>query len=242
MSNKDLADSNQNSDLFSASEKIVAEKNHRILMQSSARKNLFTTMIYQLIYIGVILAFPYLLYDVVRIDTLQIFTLRINISNVWIFWVVGGILLAFWILELLFLLLLRRIEGTSFGKILGHVVGIYMMIYLPFGTYFGILMLKDIRHPTNEISVEDYNKAGKIPRETYLNAIGSNIMLGAIIRMSFPIIMLLLQQYFITLQVDMIYPYVSAEVFTAWENFCWVYLVLMMVQIGIGFWYPQNAD
>ena len=102
MSNKDLADSNQNSDLFSASEKIVPEKNHRILMQSSARKNLFTTMIYQLIYIGVILAFPYLLYDVVRIDTLQIFTLRINISNVWIFWVVGGILLTFWIFGITF--------------------------------------------------------------------------------------------------------------------------------------------
>lgn len=200
----------------------------------SMRKNIFTASWYQLVYLAFFIGLPFGILAL-QIDTLEIFMLPINLSNMWVLWIIGFGGLGFLIVQWVYVIILPKYNGSRKIFFLGKIVGIFMLFFLPTGTFFGALLLLNLQN--NNVPP----KTTVSPTEKQ-HLIGKNIAMAGILMLNLPMILLCLQFYFLTLQIDILYPILSTKVLYGLSLFCYLYIGLFIAQAIVGILYPRFAS
>jgi hypothetical protein len=212
-------------------------KYFRQSMQNKMRTNLLTAAIWELLIAIIIIALPYVLL-LVQIDLIH----PVSIRNIPLLWFIGYSALILVIIQCLYAAFINKLEGTKVGKILGWILGISMLIFLPYGTFFGILFLQDLKYPDPQPILEshrDWNE--KTSRQIFLENASQLIMISGLIALFTAASILWLHKLILTQQVDISYPIITTAKIITIEYFGRIFFILFCVQIVIGFLYSNYA-
>jgi hypothetical protein len=209
-----------------------AERDYRKIMQISMRKNLLGASIYELIIAAIFLALPYVLVELLQIDTLYPL---ITLQNIPIWQTIGYILVSFIGLQFIYALFIPLFDGKRVGKIVGYIVGIFMLTLAPTGTFFGIMLLQDLRNPTRKTTPQLTSSQVKME-------MGKNITGSGLLMLNIPIVLLIVQRWILTVQIDMLYPIITVKIIQVWEIMMLIYIALFVGLVVIGILYPKHGD
>ena len=210
-------------------EEVIIEDPYRTTMVKKMQKILLLSALFQFL-IGVLIYFiPLLILDGLR--GMELFYPYLSIPDLPKWQALGIVSVLFTLIQIIYAIILPKLDGKPVGKYLGYVVGISMLFYLPAGTFFGLIFLQDLKDPKNPESTEAPVDLSK--------SISQNIISAGILTLNIPIALLIYRFILITFMLDAAYPVFNAAFMEGWELTAWIIFILALAQILIGAIYPK---
>ena len=207
---------------------------YRDLMRKQVRNGLLISSFPQIIVSALFIALPYVLL-MIQIDALY----PINLEKIPILWGIGYSLGSITCLTLICALIYHKIDQTKFGYIFGHIVGGLMMVFVPYGPFYGSLLIQDVRDP-----LPDRIKNGEREKRTrdkelreFVSTFSKQLILFGAISMGLPFFFLWLKKFAITQQIDLAYPMLSSKDIIALNWFGVAYFIIFAFQMVVGSYY-----
>ena len=205
---------------------------------ASIRKNFVTVAPYQALIGGILLAVIWAVLN--PLDGMDIGYPLIHIERFPTVRLLATILFMFAGLNLVFAfglpLLLKFHQKQTL--LLGKILSICMVPFLPIGTYFGIYSFSQI---TDLVSLLEKNQRSPIesePTAETFEHIRENIkqlmIVSGLAMLHMPIGLLILHLFIITMPIDMAYPAAAASATSIWELSAWILFIVYIIQIVAG--------
>ncbi|MHA1341303.1 MAG: hypothetical protein ACTSRZ_15105 [Promethearchaeota archaeon] len=226
------------------------------------RKNLLISSVYQLFIPLFLIAIPYLVIFVLRLDLLPPFTIK----NAPLLWTIASILIIIDIIQIIYAICLNKIvclikvdnaksNKLLILKILGYIISIAMLINPPTGTYYGANFIVFLRNHFNNTSKVKYNQ--KYSREDEFNSnatknhsnsttnnllkndivknLGKTLFVYGIYLLHQPILLFLINIFLLALPLDMAHPIITSDLYDKIDYFAYAYLIIYIAQIILGY-------
>ncbi len=199
------------------------------------RRILIYSGVYQLIF-G-LLAYFLPTWILNAMDGMELFYPYLSLPDIPKLKILGLVVMILVLLQLLLAIFYPLLDGMLPGRIFGYVFGIFMLLFLPSGTFFGLIFLKHVKTPKGGgPAVTEKDRPGLLA-----TSISQYLVVGGLLMLSMPVTLLLLQFILITLPIDMLFPLFPADFTGNWEVVSWVILIFMAIQIIAGALFPKFA-
>ena len=209
-------------------------------LQKKIRRGLIASAFYEFLIAILLISLPYLVIEVLRLDMLVLFT----IGNAGTWFVIGGMMLVLIFLQVIYGIFINKLNSSKSGKVFGYIIGFFMCLNFPTGTFFGLILLQYLKEPKNNQGNNSKNEVTirKISENEIQNSLGKFICITGILMLHMPIILLLINKFMIGLPLDMAYPIISSSLYDDWDLMMWIFFIIFSVQIIMGMVYIKKGN
>jgi hypothetical protein len=208
------------------------------MMQKKMRRNLIISAIYQLI-IGIFWGIiPRFLLEI-QIDMLA----PLSIGNIPYIYGISAIILILVIIQFLLAIFINIFKDTPLGKILGWIIGVFMLLFLPIGTFYGIQFLQNLSQPNiSPLLTKDQVSVAISTRELFFQSVTERIIISGLFSLFTAGVILWIHKLLLTQQLDMLFPIITTAKLIAIERFGQIFFILFCFQIFVGCIYSSYAS
>jgi hypothetical protein len=187
---------------------------------------------------AIVVALPFVVL-MIQIDLLPPFTL----GNAPIIWTIGGIMVFGILVQVVYAIFLPRMITTKVGNTIGRIIAGTMLVYIPVGTFFGLLLLDELRNATSKENVsKEQSWTTEITKKTLVENTSTYILLSGLISLLFAGLILWIHLFVMTQQIDLAYPIMTTTKIQAIEWFGRIYFLVFCIQIAVGYWFTEHAE
>jgi hypothetical protein len=215
-------------------------KDNSILI-SSIRKNFAIAAPYQALIGGIFLILIWAVLN--ALDGMDLMYPYFTIPTFPMYRTIGTLIVILACIQFLIAMILPLLiqKNEKIALLICKILASLMLIILPTGTYFGLLIWQDLKE-YEKIPNQQSRNMTEITETEKSQAIKTTMIASGLIMLHMPILLLIFYFRIITMPVDMAYPAMAAVATTALENVSWVLFGLFILQIIIGILYPKIAS
>jgi hypothetical protein len=211
------------------SEKLERNQEMTLKIQRSIRRQILVTILYECLWAAIFLVLAYILYDVLRIDVLHPY---ISMEKVPAMEAIGIALVICIVIQIGFIIASKNsmLMTKNVGQIWGKLSGYTMLVTIPVGTFFGLLVIQELK----TLKRQEGSDGKTEKKEVDFSQMGLLLCTSGMLMLHQPIIILILNVIMLALPLDMVRPIIRSDIYAPWDILGFVYLAIFFLQVGFG--------